>query len=170
VPKNLILFFNIYIDMITNFNLFLERISDVNFRNVDYDTLYKKSNFQNNANLLQKIHLDKYDKDILLNWYDTEIHDFKDKIKNRTSANSISEFNDIVEKSLQELFDKNIDDLLVKMSDKDVNEIAVRISMKTLTYLIIQYNVDVLCSNRARMTILSVVPYVNKYTTNRIFN
>ena len=127
-----------------------------------------KPEFIYDAKLLQKIYLDKYNQNINLNWYDTETHPFKEKIRFRTSALSISDFNEILERSLIELFDKYIDKLLVKMSDKKTNRIAVEIP-DLMTNLIIEYDIDVICSDRARMSMLSVVPKVTPITVNRTF-
>ena len=155
--------------MITKFELFLEALfSGINFDDLDYDTMYEKPEFNYDGKLLQKIYLKKFNQSINLNWYDTETHPFKEKIRYRTSALSISDFNEIIERSLLELFDKYIDKLLVKMSDKKTNRIAVEIH-DLATNLIIDYDVDIICGDNARMSMLSVVPKVTPITVNRTF-
>jgi len=157
--------------MITNFKLFLEsRFSDISIDDddIDYDTIYQKDEFLDDANLLSKIHLDKFNKTIFLRWYDTEIHSIKNKIETRTPVNSISEFNEILNDSLVILFEKYFDKIAVKMNPYK-NKIAVHIP-DLMANVVIQYDVDNLFEDLTHIAILSVVPRVTLSTVNRVFN
>ena len=135
---------------------------------IDYDTIYQKDEFLDDANLLSKIHLDKFNKTIFLRWYDTEIHSIKNKIETRTPVNSISEFNEILNDSLVILFEKYFDKIAVKMNPYK-NKIAVHIP-DLMANVVIQYDVDNLFEDLTHIAILSVVPRVTLSTVNRVFN
>lgn len=159
--------------MITKFKLFLEsRFSDISIEDddIDYDTIYQKDEFLDDANLLSKIHLDKFNKTIFLRWYDdTEIHSIKDKIETRTPVNSITEFNEILNNNLVILFEKYFNKIAVKMNQYKDNKIAVHIP-DLMSFVVIQYNVDNLFEDLTHIAILSVVPRITQRTVNRVFD
>jgi len=163
--------------MITSFNLYLERkFSDLNIDDIDYDTIYDKPDYIDDANLINKIYLENYNKEIRITWYDTTYHSIKDKIKNRTLANSISEFNEILEKYLIKLFNtsKHFRKLTTKMSAYKMNRIAIQIPDLN-AFIIIQYNNEELSPNSlfgddTILNILSIVPRITQRTVNIVFD
>ena len=103
-------------------------------------------------------------------------HSIKDKIKNRTLANSISEFNEILEKYLIKLFNtsKHFRKLTTKMSAYKMNRIAIQIPDLN-AFIIIQYNNEELSPNSlfgddTILNILSIVPRITQRTVNIVFD
>jgi len=155
--------------MIKKFELFLEsRFSDISIDDIDYDIIYQKTEFLDDANLLSKIHIDKFNKTIFLRWFDTKDHSIKNKIETRTPVNSITEFNEILNDNLIILFEKYFDKIVVKMNPYR-NKIAVHIP-DLMSFIIIQYDVDELFNNLTHISILSIVPRLTQSTVNRVFN
>lgn len=160
--------------MLTKFNLFLEStFRRPRKRRCDYgDRVYEKPNgFDMDTNIINHIYLEKYHKNIDVLWYDNADinHCMKDRVDKRTSAESVSEFNNIVNDKLIELFDNNLDELDVKMTIEDINKIAVKIDLKS--YLIITYEPDKLYDDDFYVFVTTIVPYLKGISRiNRIFN
>lgn len=156
--------------MITNFKLFIEpTFAGISLKDIDYDVTYNKKDFVIDTELLSELYLPKYDKTINIKWYDTNIHDIKERIDKRTHVESISEFNNILIENLRKFFNKYLNEILLKMSNYKFNRIAVGID-DLLAYIIISYNPDELYNDDAEIRILSIVPKVTKpIKINRTF-
>lgn len=66
--------------------------------------------FRNNESLLSVVHL-RNNKDILIKWFNTTEHPMIERIKERTSFNSTSEFNIFTEKVIKQFFDVHFDQI-----------------------------------------------------------
>lgn len=75
--------------------------------------LLKKCNpkFNNDTRLIFDVYLKKFNKNIFLKWNDTKYHNMIDRISNRTSFCSISEFNDFIIFAFNELFNSHFDEI-----------------------------------------------------------
>ena len=116
--------------MVIKFKLYIESLSDITN---DLDK-YKNENFD--GDLIKKVRLKE--RFVNLSWNDYKNHIIKDKIKSRSSIKSITYFNEIVTKSMNDLFDNHIDELLIK--SKGRVKIGLELLYDKPLYLIIEYN------------------------------
>jgi len=71
--------------------------------------------------LLSGIYLKDFDKHIKIDWNHNEKHDMKLKIKERSQIRSISEFNEIFEKVLIDLFNNHFNDITTEYENYDLH-------------------------------------------------
>ncbi len=64
--------------------------------------------FKNDVTLLSSVTIERLNKTIELVWHNTKRHPIIKKIENRTSFKSVSEFNNVVEYGLNQVFPKEI--------------------------------------------------------------
>ena len=57
------------------------------------------------------VFLKNYNKHLILKWHDIESHIMIDRIKERTTFKSTSEFNNFIEKAFNQLFDKHFEEI-----------------------------------------------------------
>jgi len=158
--------------MITNYTLFLETTfskQTIFDRESDYEKIYADKDFIDDAEPLTNLYIEKYSKEINLYWNNTEDHIIKEKIKNRTPANSITEFNEILKKYIIILFDKHFKEITKHLSYSKRNIIAVR--MKELeTFIIIQYNPDHIFEDDTILNMITIAPLLRRVADiNRFF-
>lgn len=158
--------------MITSYTLFLEKtFGDVSIFDdeINFDTKYIKDVFDDDVELLPKVYLEKYDKELFLKYYDTKFHNIKEKIETRTPVNSISEFNEIFKQSLIDLFNKHFNALSKRMSQFKMNRIAVKVP-DLMAYIIIEYDVDMLYQDYTTIRLVTILPTISSPSKiNRIF-
>lgn len=158
--------------MIKTFTLFLETTfskQSIFDREFDYEKQYADKNFINDTELLTKLYIENDNKDIYLFWNNTEEHIIKERIKNRTPVNSITEFNEILKKYIIILFDKYFKKITKHMSDSKLNIIAVRMS-ELDAFIIIQYNPDHIFEDDTVLNMITIVPLLRRVADiNRIF-
>ncbi len=163
--------------MITNYKLYLERsfskqaiYKQDNTREYTdkFPKLYKP-NFKFDAPLIGKIYLEKYNKDIFVEWNNRLDHKILDKVKDRSYAQSISEFNILVESNLIKLFNNNFNELTTKMNISDYNRISLFIK-DIHAYLIIEYNPEQLFEEPAIIEVMTIMPILfSTININRLF-
>jgi len=93
--------------MITNFELFIEaRIEDMGIFKGGEFKKYINRQFVNDESLLTNIDIEIHNlnKNLLIKWYDNDLHIFIERIKDRTSFKTTSEFNDFFKNIIQKLF------------------------------------------------------------------
>jgi hypothetical protein len=161
--------------MITNFTLFLEsgtfkQKTIFSGDYVDFEKYIDKP-FIDDAEPLNNVYIEKNSKNIHLHWYDdtTLDHIIKERIKNRTTANSITEFNEIIKKSIIILFTNYFREISTQMSYKKLNRIAVKIQ-KLDAYIIIEYEPTQIFENYTALTMVTILPELRRVAAiNRIF-
>jgi len=158
--------------MITNFTLFLESgtFKQKTVFSDDFEKYVDKP-FIDDAEPLNNVYIEKYSKNIHLHWYnDTALdHIIKERIKNRTTANSITEFNEIIDKSIIILFTNYFKEISTQMSHKKLNRIAVKIQ-KLDAYIIIEYAPDQIFEKYTTLTMVTILPKLRRLAAiNRIF-
>lgn len=158
--------------MITSYTLFLESTfstQSIFDKEFDYEEKYVDKVFIDDGDPITKVHIEKYDKDILLHWYNTQSHIIKDKIKNRTPINSITEFNEIVEKYIKILFDKHFKEFSTRMSSSVTNKVAIRMP-ELDAFIIIQYEPDQIFDDFTVLNMITIAPLLRRVAAiNRIF-
>lgn len=168
--------------MITTYSLFLETgtfkqktpLDDPFDDKKKYGNLFPDKPFTDDAELISQIYIERRNKVIRLSWKDTlfDDHLIKDRIKNRTTLVSVSEFNRDLEKNLLILFDKYLDGLSKKLNISHVNKIAIHIR-KMRAYVIIEYDPNYIYQNFTPLSILTIIPDEGQapstIVANRIF-
>ena len=104
--------------MITKFKIFEDQIRDIlNFnpeKPENHIDIIKHLNYQKKdfkfGSLLEDIFIHKpFDKRIHLIWnHHTNVHDFKERIRDRTDYRSVSEFNDMIIEVIKYLFEERL--------------------------------------------------------------
>jgi hypothetical protein len=69
------------------------------------------NNFKNDTQLIVDIPIEKYNNTIFLKWYNTSTHSIPEKIKNRTTFSSTSEFNNFIKKTFNDLIDNHFKEI-----------------------------------------------------------
>ena len=98
--------------MITDFKIYEAKIRDCIEKtkkskyesNPDIESYINKNvnrKFEDDSPLLYNVYLEDYDINLKFEYYDTPAHSIKEKIKDRTSLKSVSEFNDVFEKTIK---------------------------------------------------------------------
>jgi hypothetical protein len=68
-------------------------------------------NFKIDDRLIPVITLEKINKNIFIKWNETKEHSISNRIKERTSFKSISEFNEIINDGFKQMFDNNFNEI-----------------------------------------------------------
>lgn len=102
--------------MITNFKIFEVRLGDSIIRTQTRDTsnplyqkistdmMYTKADFKRDT-LIDRIFIHKPRKVLLFKWNHDNEHDLKNRLRDRTSFRSVSEFNEMFENIIRHIFD-----------------------------------------------------------------
>jgi hypothetical protein len=91
--------------MITKFKIFEAKMRDLLNISHKSDASINRD-FEYDTDLISSVYLENFDKTIHLSWNHVEKdHDMYLKVKDRTSYNSISEFNEEFQKIINDLFD-----------------------------------------------------------------
>jgi len=90
-----------------NYKIFEALFRD-SFKN-DYFSGYTNKVFVDDVELIKTIYLDSYHKDMTILWNHKIKHDIIEKIETRTQLKSITEFNEIMFKVINELFNNHLD-------------------------------------------------------------
>jgi len=91
--------------MITKFKIFEAKMRDLLKISHKSDASINRD-FEYDTDLISSVYLENFDKTIHLSWNHVEKdHDMYLKVKDRTSYNSISEFNEEFQKIINDLFD-----------------------------------------------------------------
>lgn len=105
--------------------------------------------FDNDTRLIYDVYIIKNDKHIILRWNDIRSHPMIERIKDRTSFKSISEFNSFIEKAFNDLFDNHFNEI-----DND-GRYALHFLINKF-YLLVDINYDNLFSKYTHFFIATV--------------
>jgi len=87
---------------------------------LDFDTNKHEGEFKFDQELLDKIDIIEYNKIIFIQWNNTINHNLIKKIADRSEINSISELNEIFERSIKEIIPKEIGYGITRTGDYDI--------------------------------------------------
>ena len=140
--------------MITKYKLFIEsKLSNIatiigdnndfiNFNNQKFD----------DTDFISSIYLKKYNKNIKIDWNHNKNHNIKKKINNRTQIHNISEFNEIFEKVIIDLFNNHFNEF-----NKENNKYDLFLTESNIHILIIlDYNK--LFNSNTNIFVLTILP------------
>lgn len=143
--------------MITKFKLFLEaklgNLAKIIGNNKDIDDILSKD-FDDDK-LIDNVILPKYNKTIHINWNDSNKHNIKKKIKNRSDFLTISEFNDVLKNVLLDLF--NDFDLL----EPDIEQYDLFLT-ETKIHIITIIKYEQLFNDNSNIFIITILPQLPK--------
>lgn len=137
--------------MLLNFKLFVEaKLANLaTFIGKEIPNLDKEFDDQD---FISTIKLDKYNKTIKVDWNNTVNHNLKDKIKNRSQIISISEFNEIFENIIKELFYDRFDEI-----EEDIDTYDLFLTESKIHILVI-LNYRQLFKDKSNIFVLTILP------------
>jgi hypothetical protein len=146
--------------MLMNYRKFLleSRLRDVVFIKGNKEDFKFTTKF-NDVNLINMIHIDKFNKNIFIKYYNTNKHNIEKKIESRTSLESIGEFNELLEKGLNRLFSYNFDFLYIGHNRYEL------IFPENKIYLIIDIDYDNLFKDYTEIYIVTIMSNQAKHNT-----
>jgi len=109
-----------------------------------------KSEFQEDTILIDNVYIPDYNKNISLKWNDKYYHSIIDRIKDRTSFNSISDFNSVVEYGFDNVFPDEIEKTI-----KEGGRYALHFNNHNF-YLIISLNYQNLFDDNTEIFIITL--------------
>lgn len=111
--------------------------------------------FQDDEPLITNVNIEDINKDVKLDWHDSYSHPIVDRIKSRTSINSVSHFNDIVEYGINYVFPYEIGKSII-----DGGRYAFHFNNHNF-YLIVSLNYKNLFDDDTMLKIITIATITN---------
>jgi len=115
------------------------------------EPIFKETPFDDEP-LIVNINLPKFNKIIKIDWNNTEKHNIKNKIKNRSQILNISEFNEIFENVIKELFYDKFNEIQENIDSYDLY------LTETNLHILIVIKYEQLFKDKSNLFVLTILP------------